>query len=311
MTERENFDVVIVGAGTAGISAAVWCADLGLSSIVLEREAESYGQLRWIHNPITNYLGIRTRNGLELIERFEETVRSWGVRIETGAAVESIDCKRRAITIAGGREILGRALFIATGIRRRVLGVPGESEFVGRGVLRSGAGEREVVKGERVVVAGGGDAAAENALILADFAERVHLVHRRRSLSARPEFRKAIETRPNIETHFESEVTALGGGRRLEYVDISRPDGSSERLPADHFIARIGVAPNSDHVAAQLALDPLGYILVDAECRTSAEAVYAIGDVANPISPTISTATGTAATAAKSALRLFTARKSL
>ena len=311
MSELEQFDVVIIGGGPAGISAAVWCADLGLSSVVLERETEPYGQLRWIHNPIANYLGARARNGEELIELFEKTARPWNLRVETGAAVESVDCKRRTVTFAGGRAYSGRALFIATGIRRRTLGVPGEDRFMGNGILRSGAGERESVKGKRVAVAGGGDAAAENALLLADFAEHVHLIHRRDRLSARTEFRQAIESRANIESIFGSEVVELGGGERLEYVDIAGPDGSIYRLPADHFIARIGVAPNSEIVASQLDLDPRGYILVDAESRTSVEAVYAIGDVANPTSPTITAATGTGTTAAKSAFRLLTSRKSI
>jgi thioredoxin reductase (NADPH) len=312
LAERENFDVVIIGGGPAGVSAAVWCADLGLSAVVLEREREPFGQLRWIHNPIANYLGVRAQNGAELIERFEETARLWGVRIDTGAVVESVDCKRRVVTLAGGRgEIAGRALFLATGIRRRTLGVPGEDRFVGKGILRSGAGERENVKGKRVVVVGGGDAAAENALLLAEFARRVHLVHRRDRLAARPEFYRAVESSPNIETIFESEIVELVGGERLEKVDIKGPDGSVTRLPVDHFIARIGVAPNSEIVAGQLDLDPAGYILVDAESRTSVHAIYGLGDVANPTSPTISTATGTAATAAKSVFTLLTAQKSI
>ena len=311
MPEKEIIDVVIIGGGPAGISAAVWCADLGLSCVVLERERKPYGQLHWIHNPIRNYLGARARNGADLIERFDETVTSWNIRIETETVVENIDCKRRAITLGGDREISARALFIATGVRRRTLGVPGEDRFAGKGILTSGAGERESVKGKRVVVVGGGDAAAENALLLADFAAQVYLIHRRDSLTARPEFRQAVESRMNIETIFESEVIELTGSHRLEHVAIKGSDHSVTRLPADCFIARIGVAPNTELVTSQLHLDPEGYIVVDSECRTSTEAVYAIGDVANPASPTIPTATGTGATAAKSLFRLLTAAKYL
>ena len=302
---------MIIGGGPAGISAAVWCADLGLSSVVLDRESVPYGQLHWIHNPIKNYLGVLARNGAELIERFDETVRLWNVRIETGAVVVAVDCKQRTVALSGGRQFSAGALFIATGVRRRKLGVPGEDTFIGKGILRSGAGERESVKGKRVVIVGGGDAAAENALMLSDFADQVYLIHRRDQLAARPEFRQSIGSRPNIETIFESQVVELTGGDRLEHVAIKRPDQSITRLSADHFIARIGVAPNSELVASQLDLDPSGYILVNAESRTSTEAVYAIGDVANPTSPTISTATGTGATAAKSVSTLLTSQKSL
>jgi thioredoxin reductase (NADPH) len=311
LPEKEIIDVVIIGGGPAGISAAVWCADLGLSCVVLERERKPYGQLHWIHNPIRNYLGVRARNGADLIERFDETVTSWNIRIETETVVENIDCKRRAITLGGDREISARALFIATGVRRRKLGVPGEDRFAGKGILTSGAGERESVKGKRVVVVGGGDAAAENALLLADFAAQIYLIHRRDRLTARPEFRQAVESRVNIDTILESEVIELTGSHRLEHVEIKGPEGSITRLPADHFIARIGVDPNSELVASQVDLDENSYILVDAESHTSTEAVYAIGDVANPASPTISTATGTGATAAKSAFALITSQKSI
>ena len=309
---EEKLDVVIIGGGPAGISAAVWCADLGLSAVVLERKDLLYGQLRWIRNPIDNYPGISARDGEELIARLERTAAKWGIRTETGTRVESVDCTAKVVRIDGGRVLNARAIFVATGVRRRELGIPGEREFVGKGVMKSGSGERETVKGDRVIVVGGGDAAAENALILAEHAERVHLVHRRAELAARPEFLRAVEAHPRIEIHYEAEAVEIGGDARVRSVDVrSLRDGATARIPAEHFIARVGVAPNTELVASQLDTDPRGYIVTDALARTSAPAVFAVGDAANPVSPTIPTAVGTGAAAAKAAFALLTAMESV
>lgn len=308
----EFFDVIIIGGGPAGISAAVWCADLGLSSVVLEREEKLYGQLRWIHNPIANYLGLSAADGEELIASFEQTARKWNLRTETAVKIEAVDCAAGTVTLANDRAIRSKALIIATGVRRGTLGISGEVEFVGKGILRSGSAEREKAKGKRVVVVGGGDAAAENALILAENADRVLLIHRRAELTARPEFIAKVGNHPRIETLLEAKVTEIGGEGRVGHIEVeSLRDGTRTRIDTDHFIARIGVAPNTELFKSQLATDPKGYIIVDAQSRTTSELAFAIGDVANPISPTIATATGTAATAAKALHALLTSNKTV
>lgn len=304
--------MIIIGGGPAGISAAIWCGDLGLSSIILERSGQPYGQLRSIHNPIENYPGILARNGAELIEHFQRSVSHWKLNIETGLSIVSTDCHRRVVTLEDGRELDGRALVIATGVRRKTLGIPGEDEFRGRGVLGSGAGERETVTGKRVVVVGGGDAAVENALILADYADEVTLVHRRQELTSREEFLERLNADPKIRVLFGSEVTRIGGDERVRFAEVSSDHAhASIRVDTDFFIARLGYIPNSELVAEQLTTDPKGYLLVDNECRTSLPDIYAIGDVASHVSPTIATAVGMGATAAKSIYSLLKLRKTV
>lgn len=302
---------MIIGGGAAGISAAIWCADLGMTSLILEREEELYGQLRWINGPIRNYPGVNVRNGAELIELFDRSVAECGVKTVTGISVEFVDCAAKTVRLGDGRVYVGEAIFIATGIRRRTLGVKGESEFKGKGILLSGAGERESVKGKRVVVVGGGDAAAENALLLSEHAERVYLIHRRDTLSARNEFQDRVFSTPNIELVLESEVVKIGGTDRIKWIDIKSRTGEHSRIEAEHFIARVGVTPNSELFTPQLSTDDHGYILVDNLGRTNIGGVYAIGDVANPTSPTIATAVGMGATAAKSAFSLLTSKKTV
>ena len=246
-----------------------------------------------------NYPGVMAKNGAELIESFARSVAAWDINAQLGVTIEAVDCRFRTVELADGRTFTGDALFIATGVRRRRLGVPGESKFQGKGILNSGAGEKENVKGKRVVVVGGGDAAAENALLLSPFAEKVLLVHRRANLTARTAFQERIAATPNIELIIDSEIVEIGGADRVEWVEIiSRSDDSRSRIDTDHFIARIGVTPNTEFVSSQLECKK-GYLVVDSLCRTGVEGIYGIGDVANPISPTIPTAVGAGATAAK------------
>ena len=312
MPIQEKFDVVIIGGGAAGISAAIWCADLGMTSLILEQQNYLYGQLRWINSPIKNYPGIAVSNGAELIELFGGSVAAWGIKSQTGVSIEAVDCETKSVKLADGRTVTGKALFIATGVRRRTLGVPGESEFKGKGILDSGAGEKKSVKGKRVVVVGGGDAAAENSLLLSAFAEQVILVHRRANLTARSEFQERIAATPNIELILDCEIAEIGGSDRVEWVDITSRGGlQRSRVDTDHFIARIGVAPNTELFTSYLTTDQRGYITVDNLCRTNVADVYAIGDVANPVSPTIPTAVGMGAAAAKSAFSLLATQKAV
>lgn len=312
MLEDEHIDVLIVGGGPSGISAAIWCADLGISHMILERERELFGQLRWIHNPIENYPGLLVADGAELISSFGKSIERWNLRTKAGVTIAELDCRNRTARLEDGTAVSGKVMIIGTGVRRRTIGIPGEAEFRDKGLLRSGAGEREKVSGNRVVVVGGGDAAAENALLLSDFADRVLLVHRRDRLTARDEFRKRVEAAHNIEVILSSEIERIGGAERLEWVEI-RSDGKGEstRLQTDHVIVRIGVVPNSDLVTSQLTLDEKGYVIIDHNCRTNVDGVYAIGDLACPVSPTIATAIGTGATAAKSAYALLTSGKTV
>lgn len=293
MAEKTS-QVLIIGGGAAGISAAIWCADLGLTATLVER-SEIGGQLHWIHNRITNYPGVVAENGKVLNDRFRSSLDSYSINAHR-AEIRRFAALDLSCIDADGSKLSADAIIIATGIRRRTLDVPGEQSFVGRGILGSGSRDRKEVAGKRVVVIGGGDAAAENALILAEYADHVHLIHRGSSLSARDEFRTAVEGHDRIEIILSTHIRAFYGQEHLETIELS----NRQSIDIDHAVIRVGVEPNSDRFAGQIELDDRGYLLVDGECRTSAEMVYAIGDVANPVAPTIATAVGMAATAVKS-----------
>src|SRR6267143_6542260 len=130
-------DVVIIGAGAAGLSAARWCDELGLDTLVLEQNEEVGGQLLSVHNPIENYLGVRAANGRELRDRFVDQTKDCEFDLWTNVEIESVDLKAKRVGLRSGEELRSIAIIIATGLRRRELGIPGEKEFVGQGLIES------------------------------------------------------------------------------------------------------------------------------------------------------------------------------
>jgi len=293
-------DVIIIGAGPAGLSAALWCDELGLDTLVIEQAAEVGGQLLRVYNPIENYLGARAANGRELRDLFAAQVEEKEFDLWTEAEVGGVDLKAKRVRLRSGEELQGIALVIATGVRRRRLNVPGETEFAGRGVLESGRLEAEAVAGEDVLVVGGGDAAAENALLLAETCATVTLVHRGKSLRARAEFAERIKSDHRITVFTETTLRAILGGERVESVEMLRAGALKPmRMAVRGVLVRVGVEPNTELFRGQLHADERGYVVVTGEQETSAEMVFAVGDVSNPLAPTVSGAAGAGATAAK------------
>jgi thioredoxin reductase (NADPH) len=293
-------DVIIIGAGPAGLSAALWCDELGLDTLVVEQAAEVGGQLLRVYNPVENYLGVSAASGRELRDLFAAQVEDREFDLWTGAEIEGVDLKAKRVRLRSGEELQSIAIVIATGVRRRRLNVPGEAEFVGRGVLESGRLERDSVAGEDVLVVGGGDAACENALLLAEVCPTVTLVHRGKSLGARPEFAERVKGDHRITVFTETTLLAILGGERVESVEMLRAGGLKPlRMAVRGVLVRAGVEPNTELFEGQLHTDERGYVVVTGEQETSAEMVFAAGDVSNPLAPTVSGAAGAGATAAK------------
>jgi thioredoxin reductase (NADPH) len=293
-------DVLIIGAGPAGLSAARWCDELGLDTLLLEANETVGGQLALIHNRIDNYLGVPADNGEQLRERFVAEVSDCDFDQWTGVQIESVDFRARRVRLRSGEELQSIAIIIATGLRRRRLGIPGELEFIGHGIIESGKRDREQFAGKDVCVIGGGDAAAENALLLAEVCPTVTLVHRGRKLRARREFTEQLHAHHCITAFPESNVRRILGQEHVEAVEIERAGAIKPfQMAVQGVVIRIGFEPNTDFVGEQLQVDEGGYVLVDSRHETSVENVFAIGDVSNPSAPTIAGAVGAGATAAK------------
>jgi thioredoxin reductase (NADPH) len=293
-------DVIIIGAGPAGLAAALWCDELGLDTLVLEKEQRVGGQLLQVYNPIENYPGLKLDNGQELTELLSAKIETADFDLWTGVEISALNLKAKRISLSSGEELQAISLIVATGVRQRTLGIPGESEFAGRGIIESATRDRELFAGQDVCVIGGGDAAAENALLLAEVCPTVTMVHRGKKLRARREFVQRIQSNHCLTVFSESKVTRILGDERVAAVEIVRKEALKPfQMAVRGVLIRIGVEPNTDLLRDHLQLDENGYVVVDSQHETSITNVFAIGDVSNPLAPTISGACGAGATAAK------------
>ncbi len=293
-------DVIIIGAGAAGLSAALWCDELGLDTLVLEAQAEPGGQLLRVYNPINNYLGVRAGDGRQLRDLFAAQAAEAGFDLWTEVEIERVELAAKRVSLRSGEALQAICLIIATGVGRRELDVPGAAEFAGHGVMESGVRDRDEFAGEDVCVVGGGDAAVENALLLAEVCPTVTLVHRGQMLRARPEFVARLRGEHCITVFTGAEVTRIIGSDKVAAVEIKRHGAlKAFQMAVRGVLIRIGVEPNTELFREQLRTDARGYVTVTSEQETSSANVFAIGDVANPRAPTVSGAVGAGATAAK------------
>ncbi|MGI9036106.1 MAG: NAD(P)/FAD-dependent oxidoreductase [Pyrinomonadaceae bacterium] len=308
------FDVVIIGGGAAGMSAALWCDELGLKTLLLEARDKLGGQLWRVFNPIKNHLGADAQNGRGLQKTFLKQIEPRKFTTHLKSEVVKIDAKTKRVFLKNGEKIKWRFLIIATGTRRRMLGAQGEKKFQNRGILESGARDAKAVKNKRAAIVGGGDAALENALILAETASQVTVIHRRKKFTARPEFLSKARSNKKIKFLPETIVTKFIGDEKDEKLERLELKNLKTRkifsLPFEAVLPRIGVEPNTKIFRGKIDLDGQGYIKINSNCETSERDIFAIGDAANPVSPTISSAIGMGATAAKAIFAKAEARAS-
>ena len=300
MQNGKNFDVIVVGGGAAGISSALWCDELGLETLLLEQSDELGGQLLRVYNPIKNHLGATVENGRELRDIFVRQVKKRNFSIRLSSAVSEFDANNKTILLAVGEKLSAKALIIAIGVRRRLLNIKGEEKFKNKGIIESGKRDAKSVKNKNAAIVGGGDAAFENALILAETAAKVTLVHRSEDFRARPEFIERVKSHPKIEILTSTAAVEIIGDENVKAIKLKNTQtGESQILSVETILIRIGVTPNTEIFRGQIETDKGGYIKVNQNCETNVPHILAVGDVACPLAPTVSTAVGMGAIAAK------------
>jgi len=295
-----NFEVIIIGGGAAGMSAALWCAELGLNALLLEENADLGGQLLWVYNSIKNHLGSTAENGRELRDIFVRQIENRKFTLHLKSEISNICFEKKELLLNSGEKFSAKFIIIATGIRRRKLDVEGEEKFKDKGIIESGKRDAESVKDKDVCVVGGGDAAFENALILAKAAAKVTLVHRRKDFRARAEFIEQAQNNPKIKILSETVLRKIVGRKQIEAVELEDLNAAETfLLNVEAVLLRVGVEPNTEILRGKLKLDKDGYIKINQNCETNVKGIFAVGDVANPLAPTVSSAVGMGATGVK------------
>src|SRR5262245_16715311 len=294
-----TYDVIIIGGGPAGMSALIWSHSLNLRALLLEQASELGGQMLQMVHRVLDYPGMITENGRELRDRFVLQMDELGLEWQVGSRFEEIDLNARRL-ICEGRVLTGRAIIIATGARRRRLGIPGEDNYDNAGVSFSGTRDHSRYAGKKVCVIGGGDSAVENSLILSRVCPHVTLMHHSDIFRARAEWLEQARKNPQITIMTHAQPLAIEGSDRVERLVVEDTQtGKRKIIVTEGVFIKIGIAPNTEIFEGQLDLDDQGYIIVDQSQKTSIDLIYAAGDVCRPINFSVSTAAGHSATAAK------------
>jgi len=302
---QEVFEVpvLIIGGGVAGISAALWCARLGLKSLILERSSRPGGQLYDIHNTIPDYPAF-VGTGKDMASRLIEQMAQFDISCRTDVKVESLDVKEGRAKSAQGI-FQAQAIILATGIQKRLLPLLKAEAFLEKGLYLTASGRRSEFVDQEVCIIGGGDGAFENALLLADSCPKVTILYRGTTPRARPDFVLAVEELPHVEYLLEHQVVDLKGIERLETLVVQTPEGTKE-FSSGATLVKIGMEPRSHLVREQVVCSPGGFVLVDAFQRSiSHENLWAIGDICTPLDPSISVCVGQACVAAREIERTF------
>lgn len=273
------YDMVIIGGGPGGYTAALYAARAGLSVIVLEKLSAG-GQMAMSHQ-IDNYPGFPEGiDGFTLGEQMQQGAERFGAETEL-AEVYSMDLNAdpKAIDTSEG-VYYGRTVVYAAGAGPRELGIPGEKELVGRGINYCAACDGMFYRGKTVAIVGGGNSAVADALILARIAKKVILIHRRDTLRAERIYHAQLEKMENVEFRWDSEIVELLSGEKLDGIRIRNiKTGEISEEEIDGLFVSIGRRPNTELVKNQLQLDRSGYIQADESTKASVPGVFAVGDV--------------------------------
>ena len=297
---KDIYDVVIIGGGPGGYAAALYCVRAGLDTLVLEKLSAG-GQMATT-TQVDNYPGFDEGiDGFELAEKMQRGAERFGAVTEY-AEVTALDLTavaKRITTSAG--EVQGRAVILATGASPRMLGVPEEAAMRGRGVSYCAACDGMFFRGKTVAVAGGGNSAAEDALVLSKICKKVYLVHRRDTLRATKSYLGPLEKAENLEFVWNKQIDGLQAtdGQLTGISMTDRVTGERSTLPVDGLFVAVGRVPDTDLVRGQVDLDAEGYMIADETTRTSVPGVFAVGDARTKPMRQIITAAADGATASK------------
>ncbi|MBR3033784.1 MAG: FAD-dependent oxidoreductase [Firmicutes bacterium] len=294
-------DVIIVGGGPAGLTAAIYARRANKSVLVLEAMACG-GQI--INTPdIENYPAAAHVSGAEFASRLVAQATELGaeIRYEKVTGIRDLGGEKEVVTQSG--TYTGKAVILATGSANRRLGLEHEEELIGRGISYCATCDGNFFRKAVVAVVGGGNTALEDALYLADLAEKVYLIHRRDSFRGAESTAEQLKARENVEFVLNSNVTKLVAERRLKAIEVTDRDGNVRTIPLHGLFVAVGRIPENGAFAPLIDLDPSGYVLASENCRTKTPGIFVAGDNRVKDVRQLVTATADGAVAATEAVR--------
>ena len=294
---KQIYDVIVIGGGPGGYTAALYCARAGLHTVILEKMMPG-GQMA-LTEQIDNYPGFdQGVDGFTLGQQMKKGAERFGAETRTADVLSvKLEGEIKEVETTDGI-VSGRVVILATGAATRELGLPGEKELVGRGVSYCATCDGMFLRGKTVVVVGGGNSAAADAMVLSRVCEKVILVHRRDTLRATKVYHKPLMEAENVAFRWNSTVTELLQEGRLTGVKVKDTiTGEETVVPCDGLFVSIGRAPASELVKGVLELDEAGYVKADESTRTSIPGVFAVGDVRTKVLRQIITAAADGAVA--------------
>lgn len=295
------YDLIIIGSGPAGLSAAVYGKRAGLNLLVAEKAPMSGGQVLNTYE-VDNYLGMPGMNGFDMGMQFRAHADRLGVEFKEGTVTAIEDREDRKLVIMDGETLETKTVILATGAEHAHLNVPGEEELTGMGVSYCATCDGAFFRGRTVAVVGGGDVALEDAIYLARTCEKVYLIHRRDELRGAEVLQRELKVLPNVEFLYSHVVTEIQGEDKVENLRIRnlKTGEESDLAVAGVFVA-VGIRPDTELIQNMAECDEGGYVLAGEDCATNVPGLYAAGDIRRKPIRQIVTAVADGANAAVSA----------
>jgi len=292
------YDIIIVGCGPAGMTAALYA--LRSNKKVLILEARSYGGQIVNAHKIENYPGIMTTSGFEYATTLYEQIKKLGAEIKYETVIR-IDENKNITTSKNTYQ--AKAIIIATGAENKKLGIANESKFIGKGVSYCATCDGNFYKNKIVAVVGGGNTALEDALYLADLARKVYLIHRREDFRGEEQLVDELKHHSNVEFILNATVEKLNGENQLESIDIKDISGNVSQIAINGLFIAVGQAPKNEIFANVIQLNENGYIVAIDDVHTNISGIYVAGDARVKNLRQLTTAVGDGALAATTAIR--------
>ena len=272
------YDILIIGSGAAGLSAAVYASREMLKFAVIEKIFMGTGQIAESEQ-VDNYPGLYALSGYEIGEKLREHAVALGTEFINGDVAEIIPVENYyQLKLTNGKTFDTKTIVFAAGAAHRKLGIKGEDEFTGRGVAYCAVCDAAFYRDKTVAVVGGGDSALGEAMLLSKFAQKVYLIHRSESFKANKLIQERIKNVPNVEIILNTQVLEIIGDKKVEKIKISQ-ENSEKEISLDGVFVAIGSKPNSELLANLVELDKGGYVVADEDGVTSAKGIFAAGDV--------------------------------